>query len=74
MQARGRPVEQIVPSRAPAMVGFYSGHPVHIGGSRVKSSEALLTKRDLPRRGGWNNRIPAIVAGHRSGPGATPDR
>ena len=38
------------------------------GGSRVKNSETLLTKRDLPRPGGRNNRIPAIFAGHRSGP------
>ena len=42
--------------------------PAPNGGSRVKNSETLLTKRDLPRPGGRNNRIPAIFAGHRSGP------
>jgi hypothetical protein len=45
-----------------------------IGGSRVKNSEMLLAKRDLPRPGGRNNRIPAILAGYRSGLGATADR
>ena len=44
------------------------------GGSRVMSSGTLLTKGDLLRRGGRNGRILAIFAGHRSGPGATPDR
>jgi hypothetical protein len=39
-----------------------------IGGSRVKNSETLLAKRELPRPGGRNNRIPAIFAGYRSGP------
>jgi hypothetical protein len=45
-----------------------------IGGSRVKNSETLLAKRELPRPGGRNNRIPANFAGYRSGPGATADR
>jgi hypothetical protein len=38
------------------------------GGSRVKNSETLLTKGDLPRPGGRNSRIPAIFAEHRPGP------
>jgi hypothetical protein len=40
------------------------------GGSRVKGSKTLLTKRDLPRRGGRNNWIPAISTGHLIRPGA----
>jgi hypothetical protein len=36
---------------------------IHNGGSRVKGSRTLVTKRDLPGRGGRNNRIPAISPG-----------
>jgi hypothetical protein len=43
------------------------------GGSRVKGSRTLLTKRDLPRRGGRNNRIPGISTGQLIRPGAVPD-
>src|SRR2546423_5900477 len=38
------------------------------GESRAENSETLFTKRDLARPGGRNNRIPAIFAGHGSGP------
>ena len=42
--------------------------PRQIGGSRVKDSETLVTKGDLPRPGGRNSRIPAIFAEHRPSP------
>ncbi len=42
--------------------------PRQIGGSRVKDSEKLVTKGDLPRQSGRNSRIPAIFAEHRPSP------
>ncbi len=56
----GRPVEQIVPSRAPTMVGLYSGHPVQIDASVTKLGDPA--RRAAKRRDGRLNVLSYLTA------------
>jgi hypothetical protein len=77
--ARNKFLSGAVPGRTERSIGIASRtltekqNRRQNGGSRVKGSRTLLTKRDLPRRGGRNNRIPGISPGELIRPGAVPD-